>query len=390
MHKSLFQPASPRRVRRPPGGRTTRVVQDFTVVALLMQAMACTNGVGTGEVSTGLSADSDAAGVIDLPVSFNVYNVNGSKVPCLSDSAAYTVRGHLVAPAAALAPGQGDGAATLYLHGSGNGEQIDFRSTVPGQNWAVEMAKLGQVSVTIDRLGFGASGLPDGLMVCVGSQADVVHQVVAALRSGGYAIAGGVAPRFEKVVLAAISFGGGEAAVEAYSFKDVDALIQLSTAFDQGLSPAATLDLATNPNGSLQTCPRGGDPKYPDGSGPGNYTYVVKDRTDLLFYNAEPAAVETFVRGWEREPCGEGASLAAMLAADRLYLGDITIPVLLVFADHDALFPPPDGEREKALYTGSQDVTLIQVANTGHGLPLERTAPIMRAALADWLSARGF
>jgi pimeloyl-ACP methyl ester carboxylesterase len=100
--------------------------------------------------------------------------------------------------------------------------------------------------------------------------------------------------------------------------------------------------------------------------------------------------VDSFRRGWQREPCGEGLSLAATLVADRLFLGDITVPVLLAFGKQDAIFPPPDGELQKALYTGSKDVTLLQVNNTGHALQLERTAPASRAAISDWLRARGF
>jgi pimeloyl-ACP methyl ester carboxylesterase len=253
------------------------------------------------------------------------------------------------------------------------------------------MANAGHVSVTIDRLGFGASGLPNGLLVCMGSQADVIHQVVMALRSGNYALAGMAAPRFRRVALAGISFGGTEAAIEAYSFKDIDALIELSSAIDQGGSPAFLLDLVANRNGgAIPACALGGAAKYPDGHGPGGYAYVLKDRTDLIFHNADPAVVGTFQRGWERDPCGEGASLVATLAADRLFLKDITIPVLLAFGANDALLSPGDAERQSDLFTGSPDKTLIKAPNTGHAMQLERTAPASRAALSDWLRAHGF
>jgi pimeloyl-ACP methyl ester carboxylesterase len=370
-----------------------------TVATLAASTITEFRGLAANGQPNGIAAGPDGnlwfteqnGGVVDLPVSFEVHNVNRSKVPCLSDGAGYAVRGHLVAPEAALAPRRGSGrAVTLYLHGSTNGEQIDWRSTVPGYNYALELAKAGHVSVTIDRLGFDASGLPNGLLVCFGSQADVIHQVVTALRSGHYTIAGRAAPTFQRVALAGISFGGAEAAVEAYSFKDIDALIELSSAIDQGFSPAFAEGLVTNPNGPIRVCPRGGDPKYPDGHGPGGYTYIIKDRTDLVFYNADPQVVGLFVRSWEREPCGEGASLAATLVAARLFLGDITVPVLLAFGKQDALLTAQAGERQKALYTGSKDVTLVQVDNTGHAMQLERTAPASRAAISDWLHARGF
>ena len=43
------------------------------------------------------------------------------------------------------------------------------------------MARAGHVSVTVDRLGYGASGHPPtASSVCIGSQADVAHQIVQA------------------------------------------------------------------------------------------------------------------------------------------------------------------------------------------------------------------
>ena len=59
------------------------------------------------------TAGASHAGVVDLPVSFAVKNTNTSLVPCPSDGKDYTVRGHIVAPAAAL---DSPKAATLYLH----------------------------------------------------------------------------------------------------------------------------------------------------------------------------------------------------------------------------------------------------------------------------------
>lgn len=356
-------------------------------LALLAGAMAAQDARAASPGHAGHSSKR----VVDLPVSFAVHNTNRSKVVCLSDGAAYVVRGHLVAPRAALAPAHSaDRAVTIYMHGSTNGEQVIWRSRVPGYNWARGMAKAGHVSVTFDRLGFGTSGIPDGMQVCPGSEADVTHQIVAALRSGDYTVARRAAPRFGKVALAGVSGGGLAAQIEAYSFQDIDALIQLATTFDQGFAPAFTLDLVANPDPMIPTCARGGVPKYPDGHGPRNYAYLVKQRLDLIFYNADPATVATFARGWEREPCSTGFALGPALLADALYLRDITVPVLIAMGDHDAIFPPPFGERQRALYTGSTDTTLVTLPNTGHAIPLERTAPAARAAVSDWLRARGF
>jgi pimeloyl-ACP methyl ester carboxylesterase len=325
--------------------------------------------------------------IVDVPVTFAVQNVNRTDATCAADGATYAVHGHLVAPRAALAAA-GPHAVTLYLHGSIIPESV-WRFPLSGYDWALAEAQAGHASVTIDQIGFGASGLPDGLAVCFGSWADAAHQVISQLRSGAYRIgtAGGV--RFDRVALAGYCIGGLIAQIEAYTFKDVDAFVEMSSAFDQGQSPAATLDELTNPDGPAAVCARGGQQKFP--GGPNHYSYVLAGREPTLWlYNADPAVVAGVIRGHEREPCSEGPSLVTALAADRAHMQEITAPVLLVFGNQDAIFPPPDGERQKALYSGSRDVTLVQLDRTGHALQLGRTAPLARAAVSRWLRARGF
>ena len=79
------------------------------------------------------------------------------------------------------------------------------------------------------------------------------------------------------------------------------------------------------------------------------------------------------------------------IAANRASLGELTIPILLVYGRQDALFPQPDaGDQQKALFTGSSDVTEVQMDGAGQALALERTAPAYRRTMSDWLSARGF
>ena len=343
-----------------------------------------------GSVALGLAAASPAAAdVVDLPVSFRVRNVKRSQVVCPSDGREYTVRGHLVAPRGFLAEGRRrPRAVTLYLHGSLIGEAA-WRSPVHGYDWPRRLARAGHASITIDQLGFGRSGLPDGMQVCVGSWADVAHQVVAELRDGRYALAGDrPARRFQRVGLASYCLGGLIAQVEAYSFKDVDAFVVLSSAFDQGFSRGAATDLFTNPRGPTLVCARGGERKEP--AGPGSYAYVFPgtERAEW-FSDADDAVVDAVVRTHEREPCGEGPSLAGALAADRRHLGEIAVPVLLVFGGRDAIFPPPAGERQRALFTGSRDVTLVELPDAGHALQLGRSAARARSVVASWLRRRG-
>src|ERR671930_234292 len=77
----------------------------------------------------------------------------------------------------------------LYLHGLGLGEWFWKFQAIAKFNYAVQQATAGHVSVTVDRLGYGASSRPpDGGKICIGSEADVPHQIVQALKSGSYAV----------------------------------------------------------------------------------------------------------------------------------------------------------------------------------------------------------
>jgi hypothetical protein len=62
-----------------------------------------------------------ADNIVELPVSFQVKNTNTSGVPCPSDGARYTVRGHIVGPRSAL-DGSSPRAIAVYLTGLDTGE----------------------------------------------------------------------------------------------------------------------------------------------------------------------------------------------------------------------------------------------------------------------------
>lgn len=141
---------------------------------------------------------------------------------------------------------------------------------------------------------------------------------------------------------------------------------------------------------TLSVCGRGGEPKRP--GSPGGYYYTFGDPqigASLVFANAEPAVMAGIRRLRERDACGTAASIADALAANRVYLSSIRVPVLLVFGDKDAIFPPPSGDNQRNLYRASPDATLITIANTGHNIVLERTAPQARAKISAWLTKHG-
>ena len=356
------------------------------VLAMVRAVRAAMAAVGVGTLLCSLATPAEAAparGVVELPVSFHVKNTNTSAVPCPipSDGAGYTVRGHIVGPRAVLA-GSGARAITVYLTGLDVGEWNWRFKSVAGYDWPAEMAKLGQTSLTIDMLGYGASGHPHGNSVCVGSQADVTHQIIAKLRSGHYAVGARPAVRFARIVLAGHDVGPMMAEVEAYSYRDVDGLI-LVTYADQGFTPFIfERDARVAP-----VCSTGGDP----GGRPG-YFYMERPQEygPDLFHNADPAVIAAVVKLRERNPCGYPPSQAPAIAANWARLREIRVPVLIAIGDHDPVWTWDGWSLQAAHFSGSRDVTETRLPNTGHFPMLERIAPRFRAMVARWLGDRGF
>jgi pimeloyl-ACP methyl ester carboxylesterase len=307
-------------------------------------------------------------GVVNQPVSFVVQNVNKSSVPCGTDGKTYTIRGHLTGPASSLSrPTPG----TLYLHGLELGEWF-WQVPVTGYNHAVEMAKRGHVSVTIDRLGYGGSDHPNGTKSCVGGQATIAHQIVQQLRAGTYA--GTLHPRFSRVALAGHSLGGSIAQVEAYSFTDVDAVAILSYA-DVGLTPATLFTaVAWGP-----VCLRTDD------------SYFTASQADYRknFLAAAPEPVFAYAdRNRSLNPCGDLQSAVPAAVVSLLRANQVKVPVLLLMGDKDLVFDSARLPLQAALYGGPTTTKVI--AGATHGLTVDRTAGQFRSALEGWLISRGF
>ena len=71
----------------------------------------------------------------------------------------------------------------------------------------------------------------------------------------------------------------------------------------------------------------------------------------------------------------------------RFLLPTITIPVLVVLGDKDALFPGAQGPSEMMWFQGTEDKTLIRLPNDGHAFMLQKDAPVAFTKIANWLDA---
>ena len=319
-----------------------------------------------------------------IAVTFTVRNTNTSKFACTSDGATYQVRGHITGPAKALASAsrkkrKRPKAATLYLHGLGVAEWLWYFPAVPSYNYALQQAKAGHVSVTVDRLGYGASSHPDGNQICIGSEADVAHQLVQALKSGSYAVAAGKPIRYKRIALAGHSAAGEISILEAYSYRDVNAVIVVAFSFSN--LPVANIAFGNQRN----SCQAGTGPQ------PG-YAYFGQPGAEFaktFFHSATTAVRAAAVPLHPPDPCGANLSLTDALNKQAAGVRTIKVPALEICGANDVLYATYGCEAQIERFA-SKDKKSIIVKNAGHGLPLEKPARTFRAKVGRWLSRRGF
>jgi pimeloyl-ACP methyl ester carboxylesterase len=330
----------------------------------------------------------ESAALISRSVAFTVTNTNRSMVPCSSDGNSYTVVGSMVLPAGTTPHG-----VTLYLHGSGNGKEWHF-TRLPGHDHITEMARLRHASVFIDQLGYGASDIPDGNEICVGSLADMAAQVAGELRSGEYTVDLDRAPRFSRVALAGHSAGGAFAELAGYSFPTAfDALVLVgwvSTVTPQASEQGRKAQGAAGPGayrGIVVSCATPG-PKRP-GSASGYATIFNRDEIAALFVDGDQELIDSFTEGYEPDACGAARSISTEIITAQAGVPTIAIPTLVVLGEHD-ISGAAGGEAERARLVSSPDAGLYIVPGSGHMMMLERNAGSFRATLSDWLSRRGF
>ena len=314
-------------------------------------------------------------GVVAREVVFDLENTNATSVLCVSDNQAYEVRGRLVGPRRAVVGHSGPIRINVLVHDLAAGSWFWSLPGHPAYDYARQLARRGETSLVLDRLGYGASPLANGDATCLGAQADMLHQVVQHVRSGRYAFAdpgGDTTPAAAHVVTHGHSVGAAIAQVEAATFDDVDGLVLMSWT-DRGATSLATRTAARQSAACL--------------SGP-DYAPLSRTGADYraLMFASAPAGVQ---RGAARlrvdDPCGDVSSLSPMLTASNLAAGQVDAPVLLLYGTQDALNRAAARERQATSYPTR--VTTRTFTGAGSALPLERPAEKVREAVLRWLRA---
>lgn len=331
---------------------STRLTKTVGAVATGLLAFVATAALTTAGPA---AAQPGRDPIVEVPVSFSVKNTNHTLVACQSDGKDYTVRGHIVAPRSAL---ENPTAATLYLHAVTWGEYYFNFTGVPDYDFATQLAERGHTSVIVDRLGYGTSDKPPGNATCFGSEADVAHQMVQALRNGTYQTGSDEPAQFSKVNIGGASVGGLISHIEAYTFSDVDAVINMSWG-DFAATPFTIQELAD----VLSRCAQGGDQGAPP-----NYAAFFKNSREKFYFNSASSDVRAAVPPLNPDPCGQLTSIPAAVAADVALLGKIDVPVQVIFGDADAVFGPQPlaAHQQAARYTGSPKVTTTIIPEASH------------------------
>lgn len=262
--------------------------------------------------------------------------------------------------------GRGCGSALLLVHGLSFGQSSwDFPIDSSRYSTAQALARAGYATVDVDLPGYGRSDKPNGYTLTIPAMADVVAQILTQLRTGSY---GGA--RFAHVGLMGHS-AGGEIAESVAATSPVDILVVAG--FTHSPSSALGVDLITN------EIPRSLMSDYEDFCGP------AANRLACMYYGPGVDRRIELYENAHRNPTPSGELLSAPAGPSRVVMATITAPVLLVVADHDALFPPDGAAQELQLFVSAASATSYTARNAGHAFMLHRSAPQTNAAIASWL-----
>ncbi len=277
-----------------------------------------------------------------------------------------TVRGYRYRPVTAP---KCDDSVLLLLHGVSQGAYA-WDLPVDSHRYSVArpLAAAGYPVVAIDRLGYGASIThAPGRTLTIERQADVTRQIVEALRMGTYGGAPGLA--YGHVGIVGHSMGTEIAELCVGQHGGVDVLV--ATGYTHTTSIGLALIII---------------PEVLRAYG-SHYVYfgdTPPNRAALFYHSgsAVPALVAGETALANLTPSGEVTSVVSRPSA--LVMSSISIPVLLVLAENDRLFPASQAAFEATLF-GARTVPHICVPRAGHLLFLHPEGPNTVRLIVNWL-----
>ena len=347
-----------------------------SLVGGLVSALMIGVAPAPGGAAPAAGAGGDGSDVVSRQVVFAAENTNTSSVVCVPDDRTYRLRARLVGPRSEVLGADADRINVLVHDATTGGWFWNLRKH-PAYDYAGRLARKGETSLVLDRLGYDSSPLSDGKDTCLGAQAGMLHQVVQHLRSGHYTFtdpSNGSTPAAQHVVVHGHSLGASIAQVEAGTYDDVDALVLMSWT-DLGHTRPA-VDGASHQSASCLS-----------GRGYAPFASSATQFRRGLFATAPAAVQRTASRKRNPDPCGDVLSLSTNLLGSRLAAAQVEAPVLLLFGGRDAYTRDGAAAHQVASYTSSVKVTTHLAKGSGNALPLERSAPQTRQRVERWLRA---
>ena len=282
----------------------------LTVVVALALALGlpATPPTAAASSSSTSAASAGRAGMTaSRPVVFTVRNSNQSSVACRSDGRQHRLRGRLVGPRHVVAGRGGSIRLNVLVHDAGTGAWFWNLRQRPGVDYATQLARHGETSLVLDRLGYGSSTLRDGGASCLGSQVSMLHQVIQDSYAGLYRFTDATGrdpkssvPHASSVIVHGHGTGSTIAQIEAAGFDDVSGLVQMSPVSTRPTGLA--LDVV---RGQALSCLRTSRSYAAYGS--------RSQFRRLLFASASRDVRRRALRLRNPTPCGDVTSLAAGL-----------------------------------------------------------------------------
>ncbi|GGO73903.1 alpha/beta hydrolase [Nocardioides deserti] len=316
--------------------------------------------------------------IANRPIAFEVVNTNETSALCLADNRPHVLRGRLVGPRSKVSGSAGRLRVNVLVHDAGTGAWFWNLRQAPAFDYATQLARRGETSLVLDRLGYDRSPLANGHATCLGAQATMLHQVVQHLYSGNYrfidrANEDDQPPHATHVVVHGHGTGATIAQLEAAEFADVAALVLMSapTATPTGQALRAVTD-------QLGRCV-GGDGYSAYGATPAEFR-------SLLFASA-PAKVRRLATARRNPtPCGDVSSVLAAVGSATLTSGRVEAPVLVLSGGRDARVRRLGRAGAEAMFGGSARVSTRTFGKAGSALPLEAGAAGVRETVLRFLA----
>jgi pimeloyl-ACP methyl ester carboxylesterase len=282
----------------------------------------------------------------------------------------------------------------LLVHGATyNHLYWDFPYQNSYYSYVRAATRAGYATFNVDRLGAGQSSHPPGRQLSMAESSTSLHRVLSMLRAGGGEVGG---HPFRHVIWVGHSFGSIYAWLEISRYHDVDAAVL--TGLLHKFSPSYGALAATyNYTAAL-------DPLFAELPGVdwSQYLTTVPGTLGQLFYylpTADPNVIATDEANKDTIGLIEDSQSFAVYALppDQAPSREITVPVLLVVGQQDAVFCTPDAvdcssadavaRFEAPYYSAQAHRRVVVIPSTGHDLNLHTTAPASYLVEQVWALA---